>query len=410
MTPQLRRILIIAAAAIVVIGLGVGSYFIFSGDKNQTGDTPKDGNADFPDAGGTDTGGTGPTGTTTITVPNTPVKVTARLMKVTVGPVVPGVIVTDTVATTTAGTTTTKYTRSQIFYIERQSGNVFSYDVSSGTPTRTSNKTVPGIQLAKWLPGASTAYVTYLSDENFSTVSTYALSASGADGFYLPQNLSDIAVSSTSLLMLASGVNGSSATLSKLDGTGGKQVFSSALSALRISFAGKNRYFAFTKPAAALDGAAFLIDGTGMFSRIAGPAKGLVGLISPSGTRVLVSSIDGNGMHLSLIDTVTGKSSELPIQTIADKCVWTADSSAVYCGIPYRPPKGTYPDDWYQGVVHFSDRIWKIDAVGSYTQLVLDFSSETKGDLDAISLAINPSSTILSFVNKNDGSLWSYAL
>ena len=60
--------------------------------------------------------------------------------------------------------------------------------------------------------------------------------------------------------------------------------------------------------------------------------------------------------------------------------------------------------------MQFSDRIWKIDVTGRYAQLVLDFKEANKGALDAISLAINPSLTTLVFVNKNDGSLWSYSL
>ncbi|MEK7114269.1 MAG: hypothetical protein AAB850_01830, partial [Patescibacteria group bacterium] len=101
----------------------------------------------------------------------------------------------------------------------------------------------------------------------------------------------------------------------------------------------------------------------------------------------------------------------LPVATIADKCVWGADDSVVYCGIPVNPPVGfSYPDDWYQGAVHFSYRIWKIQISSRYAQLVLDFSKENQRPIDAEALAIDPAGTVLVFVNKNDGSLWSYSL
>ena len=91
--------------------------------------------------------------------------------------------------------------------------------------------------------------------------------------------------------------------------------------------------------------------------------------------------------------------------------MWTANDSAIYCGIPADPPQNfNYPDDWYQGAISFSDRIWKIDVSGRYAQLVLDFSKETENPLDATALAIDPLNTALVFVNKNDGSLWSYEL
>jgi hypothetical protein len=75
------------------------------------------------------------------------------------------------------------------------------------------------------------------------------------------------------------------------------------------------------------------------------------------------------------------------------------------------PPTGyAYPDDWYQGAVQFSDRIWKLQVAGRYAQLVLDFPKETQQALDATALAIDAANTTLVFINKIDGSLWSYSL
>ena len=112
---------------------------------------------------------------------------------------------------------------------------------------------------------------------------------------------------------------------------------------------------------------------------------------------------------MELVDTTTSKAISLPVATIADKCVWTADDSTIYCGVPVAPPNNVaYPDDWYQGAVPFSDQIWKIDVTGRFAQLVLDFPTQTNETLDAEALAIDPSNTELVFVNKNDGSLWAY--
>jgi len=332
---------------------------------------------------------------------------------VSAGPVVPGIVVTNRsplapAATSTATTSPGVY----VTYIERRSGNIFSYSSTARSVTRTSNATVPGIQSALWLPNASAAYVRYLSGADFSTVNTYVLPIDGKDGFFLEQNLADIHLSATGLLTLASGVNGSIATLRQSDGTRVAQAFSSPLSSLRIAFAGPNRYLTSTKPSAALPGAAFLVDGAGRFSRLAGPLPGLVALPGPSGATVLVSSVTASGMmQMELIDTASGARTSLPVATIADKCVWTADSSALYCGIPVGPPTGyAYPDDWYQGAVSFEDRIWKINVAGRYAELVLDFSQEAEAPLDARSLALDALGTALAFLNKNDGSLWVYQL
>ncbi|MBI4065956.1 hypothetical protein HY412_02075 [Candidatus Kaiserbacteria bacterium] len=400
----MRRTLIIGAIGVVVIGLGMAVYFIFFAGSAGVTVAPS-GSASLPVAGQ----GTSPTGeeqTSASSSPiNMPVAVSARLVKISDGPVVPGEVVVNR----TGSASTSQETA--VNFIERRSGNVYEYLARAGTLTRTSNKTVPGIQSAVWLPNGSTAFVRYLSGDNFSTINTYALNSNGTNGFFLSQNLADITVSSTSVLTLVSGVNGSSASLLRTDGTRPSEIFTTPLSSLRIGFAGRNQYLAFTKPSAALPGSAFIVDNAGRFSKIAGPLNGLVAKASQSGKWALVSYTNNGIMQMGLVNVTTDESISLPVATIADKCVWTANDLAIYCGIPVNAsPNFSYPDDWYQGAVHFSDRIWKIDVAGRYAQLVLDFSKENDKSLDAEALAIDPINTILVFINKNDSSLWAYSL
>lgn len=398
----MRRTLIIISTIIVLLGIGAGIYFYFFYKKTGV-EVAQPVGGDLPIAG---QGNTTPTETPTTNISGAPTPISARLIKITAGPVVPGEVVTTTKPFDASSSPETSVT-----YIERQSGNVYSYQVNTSVLTRTSNKTIPGIEEAVWLPDASTAFVRYLSGSDFSTINTYALPSNGSDGSFLPQNLAQVAVSSTSVLALASGVNGSAASLKRADGTQLSTVFTTPLSAVRVSFAGKNQYLAFTKPSATLGGSAFIVDSTGHFSRIAGPRNGLTALASPSGKWVLISFVSDDALHMNLVNTSTGEDLPLPIATLTDKCVWTADDAVLYCGVPQNPTIGlNYPDDWYQGAVAFSDRIWKIQVAGRYAQLVLDFPTETKDSLDAEALAVDPASTVLVFVNKNDGSLWSYKL
>lgn len=399
-----RNIIFIGAIAVGIILIGVAVYFIFFAGSAEVTVAPE-GNASLPVAGqGTLPKEDGKTPASSGTI-NMPVSVSPRLVKISPGPVVPGEVVINKPGGASSSPETI------VNFIERRSGNVYSYLVRSKTLTRTSNKTIPGIQSAVWTPNSSFAFVRYLSGDNFSTINTYALPSSGTGGFFLSQNLSDVAVSSTSILTLVSGVSGSSASVLRIDGTKPSEVFSTPLSSIRVSFAGKNQYLVFTKPASTLSGSAFIIDNTGRFSRIAGPKNGLVAKASPSGKWILISSVNNGSMQMELVNTINGDSISLPVATIADKCVWTSNDLAIYCGIPVDPsPNFSYPDDWYQGAVHFSDRIWKIDVAGRYAQLVLDFSKETEDSLDATYLAIDPLNTVVVFMNKNDSSLWSYSL
>lgn len=413
----MKRVFIILASLIFLAGMGVVIYFAFflKPAGIEVG-TPQ---VTLPSAGqGTST----PQGSSVTGTPNgtgsssgSAVSVIGRLVKISVGPVVPGEVVLNIKPEPkTASSTASSTPEVSITYIERESGNVFSYLIQKKSLTRTSNRTLPSIQSADWLPDGSMAFVRYLSGTDFSTINTYALSANSlatsSGGFFLAQNIHSLVVSSTTLLSLVSGVNGSVASLMRTDGTRPTTLFSSPLTSLRASFAGKNQYLVFSKPTGTLAGYAFFVDSTGRFSRIAGPLRGLSALASTSGKWVFVSYTDSGTLHTELVDVVLGKTLLLPVGTIADKCVWARDDSAVYCGVPISVDNTyLYPDDWYQGAVHFSDRIWKIDVAGRYAQLVLDFSQAKDGDLDAEALAIDPANTTLVFINKNTGSLWSYS-
>lgn len=398
----MRRTLLIIAILVVLLGIGAVVYlFLFTGKSGVT--VAPSGSTSLPSAGQTQLSSSTPEGSASTAGPTA---VSARLTEITAGPVVPGTLALDAAGAASSSPDT------EVLYIERGSGNAYAYSESAGKITRTSNKTVPGLERASWLPDGSAAFVQYLSGNDYSTVNTYALYANGSGGFFLPQDLAGIAVSSTSVLALASGVNGSSVSSYSTDGAKSTELFSTPLSSIAVSFAGKGRYLAYTKPSATLSGYAYLIDAKGAFTRVFGPADGLVALPSPDGKWVLASYVSGTGaMQLSLVNTATHEALPLPIATIADKCSWSSDSASVYCGVPTSPsPDYAYPDDWYQGAVSFSDRIWKIDVSGRFAQLVLDFNKETAKDLDAESLSTDPAGRILTFVNKTDGSLWSYKL
>lgn len=404
---NMRRAFIIAAVVVVVLGLGVVAYFLFFQSSPGVAVSPTPTTSGLPTAGNQTLPQQNNPTPSSSPAPSTPaaaVPVTARLVKIAPGPVVTGEAAVDQPAVNASSTPDVL-----VSFIDRQSGNIFSYSMQSHTLTRTSNRTVPGIQAAAWVPNGSLAFVRYLSGNDLSTINTYGLPASGGNGFFLPQNLADIAAASTSILTLASGVNGSTVSLSRIDGSHTAALFSTPLSSVRIAYAGKSSYLVTTKASATLVGDSFLSDSAGHFTRVAGPLNGLSALPSPSGKWVFVSYTD-TGMQTELVNTATGDALPLPVGTIADKCVWASDDSAVYCGVPTPAPAGAYPDDWYQGAVQFSDRIWKINVNGRYAQLVDDVSTDAGTAIDVSAPTIDKNGSLLVFVNKNDGSLWAYSL
>jgi hypothetical protein len=409
----MKRIIIIVAAGILLIAIGVGVYFIYFAHPATL--TVGAGTA-FPNAaaGPTDTtAGTPSTQELGVPAPGAGTDVAPRLVRVSDRPVALGSVAVyvprQRVGTTTPVTYTDPDVR--VEYIERESGNVYAYQAHGRTLTRLSNKTLPGIQEASWLSDGSLAYVRFLeksgSDER---IDTYALPANGANGYFLEQDLSQVLARATSTLVtLLSTTDGSSASVSSPSGTGLRTLFSTTLSSIRLAFSGAN-YIVTTKGSAKADGYAFTVDAkTGSFTRALGPLQGLATLPSPSGKYLLYSYLDNGKLGLGVLDLATHVATRLPLATLPEKCAWTNDDASLYCGVP-TTLAGTLPDDWYQGAVSFSDRIWKIDLAGRVATLVIDPKQAGNTDVDAVGLGLDSTNDVLIFTNKRDSTLYAYDL
>lgn len=412
----MRRTLIIAGAAVIgLLLLAVLAYFLFfrssaPGITAGTGQNPFGEGANVaPGAGATSTDSGA-----------TPTEVAPHLVRITTGPVAYGVAAMSipqqrlliSGSGTTTSTSTYKIYETDVRYAERESGNVFSYDFTDKTLTRISNKTLPGIQEASWAADGTTAFLRFLTtqDNGNEVIDTYALPVGKDDGgYFLETDLGQVVITGTSTVVtLLPSTTGTIATAARVDGAAPKTVFSSPLSSLRLYAAGKG-YAAATKASASADGYGFMVSSAGAFTRVLGPLSGLTLLPSPSEKSVLFSYDSGNTVVAGVLDVATRTVTTLPIAALPDKCVWAADESAIYCGVP-RTMSGTWPDDWYQGVTSFSDRIWKIDLAARNADLIVDPVAVANVAMDAVSLAIDPRSDALFFTNKKDGSLWAYDL
>lgn len=403
----MRRILIIVASLIVLIGIALGVYYFFFAPKSGTltvGANPFGDTGSATASPGTLTEGQG---AGTVVGPN--------FVKITDGPVAEGMAAVDVNIATPGGNlgTTSSTTQTMpdvdVRFIDRASGNIYSYIVHARTLTRRSNKTLPGIQTASWVPDGSLAYVQFLtaSGSDGEHVATYALPESGEGGSFLEQDLAEAKVSSsTGLFTLLTSTSGSVGTISKIDGTSPRTLFTSLISSLIVYPAGST-YFAHTKASSQTFGYGFQIAG-GSFSRILGPLAGLTLLPSPYGKSLLYSYVDSGVVHLAVIDIKNRTATALPLATLTEKCVW-ADESTVYCGVP-TDISGNLPDDWYQGVTAFSDRIWRIDMNARVATLIVDPTQVAKTAIDAVALTIDPKQDVLVFMDKTTGSLWEYDL
>jgi hypothetical protein len=403
-----RRLLIIAASLIVILGLIAVGYLLFSGSAELTV-------SDDPFAGTETTGSVIPEAAS-----GAGDEVSPGLIRITNNFVAEGFVAIPRISTTTGpvssdGATSTPdevvIQDTEIRFIDRASGNIYRFMAQERALARISNKTLPGIQRASWLPDGTRAYVQFLSgDEGSEFVATYMLPETGEGGFFLEQGLrAALAVGSDSLFTLLSGTTGSVGSVAQADGTNTRTLFTSPISSLVVQPT-NDSYFAHTKASSQIDGYSFQINATsGAFTRLLGPLRGLASLPSPDSSRLLYSYLDRGTTRLAVLDVTSRSPTALPLATLPEKCVWAPDSSAVYCAVPTSLPR-VLPDAWYQGAVVLSDRIWRISMTDRLATLVVDPGAVADVSIDAVALTLDPNQDVLVFTDKHNGSLWMYDL
>ncbi len=194
--------------------------------------------------------------------------------------------------------------------------------------------------------------------------------------------------------------------ITTITGRNERRVFSSPLTEWKAQWVSPTIIALTTLASSEADGYMYFLNPTTSdFQKVLGPIRGLTTLVNPSGTTVLVGSAVDRNISLATYTVATGQMTPRDIKTLPAKCTWQNDT-IVICAVPQAITSGQYPDDWYQGNVSFTDSFWSLDIVqNSTTNLFTPGQS-----FDAYSLKVSPDDGYLYFINKPNGTLWSYRM
>ncbi len=325
----------------------------------------------------------------------------------------------DTSDTTTAGTPqalkqlTTRPVAGAVFvndgdgvhYVEQGTGHVYSIDLINGTETLISGTTLPGTREALFSKNGGLVAITLFDGSGLKTL----VGEIGKDatqnfsGVALPQGASEIYFSNaTNSLMYAikgtAGTSGYSYNTKKETGT---QLFSIPLRDIHVLWEG-NQIYVYTVPTGDQTGYLYKIVKNDL-TYVTEGGKGLLGSLfnnDPIVTRTTESGI------MSSAIAPQGETL-LPIVTIPEKCI--SSEAFLYCATP-RDLGNTqaFPDNWYKGVVSYSDTLWEINVADGEATALSNFELESGRQIDVSKIGISEDETRLYFINKNDNALWMF--
>jgi hypothetical protein len=414
-----RKALYILIAGIILIALFFGGYFWLS--SKQAADGGQGQIIDYLPFGTSQRGNT-PANTPVTRDPVTQLPVVElpipQLRQLTTYPVSGIQAVAEKIPKTE---TETEKNIPTALYIAKSTGFMFKQSLVASGEKKVSALAIPNTHETLFNPQASAVLFRYLRP-NSTIIETYIGKISSFDeltqatnitGSFLPQDISSTTFLSngTKFLYGIPGNNGSVWTTSALDGSGKKQVLISAFKEWIVEWPIEGKIFFTTKASGGIPGYTYtLTTASGNFEKVIGNIPGLTTKINQNGTMLAFSRSMEVGMTFNILNIPKQTVIETGLQTLPEKCIWAKDMITLYCAVPNNPASLQYPDSWYQGLTDFSDSIWKIDSGTGITKLVINILSTEGKEIDAINLTLDPEENYLLFINKRDGTAWSYAL
>ena len=303
-------------------------------------------------------------------------------------------------------------------YVEKATGNIYQTFADKIYEQKFTNTIIPTVYDAYFGDDGNSVVMRYLKEES-NTIETFAgtspIEILGADtsisneikGTFLPENITDISVSpnNSSIFYLFDDEENAYGITAIPSGNKKNQIFSSPFIEWLSEWPNDRMITLTTKPSYGAPGFMYSIDpNVKKLNKILGDINGLTTLTSPSGKLILYND---NNLSLRVYNTDTEESISIGVKTMPEKCVWSNDSTTLYCSVPKYISGSNYPDVWYQGEVSFSDNIWRINTENGSATDIADPTSFSGGqDIDGIKLSLDKNENYLFLLNKKDSYLW----
>lgn len=310
-----------------------------------------------------------------------------------------------------------------IRFVDRGTGHIFETNDRSLENTLISNTTIPKVPESVWSKNGQTVILRYLDEDNKSILSFSAniLTATTSQDVsknkksaFLPSNIEQLSAnpSGDKIFYLINGVEGSVGSVSEVNGSKKKIIFQSPIKEWLISWMNDKTITLATKPSFNVPGHLFFLDvKTGVMDKIMTGVNGLTALVSDNAKNILYSESVGGSVKLKYRNLTNGDDKDFSFKTLPEKCVWSKTEAFVaYCAVSIAIPNGEYPDGWYQGLISFTDGVWRVNAKTGSSELVFDIQKETDIDIDIMNPFLSDGDEYLFFTNRKDLTLWSLAV
>lgn len=305
-------------------------------------------------------------------------------------------------------------------YIALHDGNIYQTPLDTlGDEEVLSNEKVQRIGDVAWSDTANQLLLRYYGDENTVVQSRFGMftTENGTltyNGKQFLENTQSVAFSpdGTELFYLIKTENGTTGYIESVKTGERAEVWNSVFTGLTVSWDSPNMVLIHTNPSSFAKGVVWLLNpNTFEYTPILGEEYALAAKANKTGEKVLYSiqGEDSSLFSLRVLDVASGKVVTVPIETFVDKCAWGSTYYA-YCAVPKRSSSGSFLEDWYMGIKHTNDAVWRIDTRNGNVKKLLDPEEETGVSFDVVNMHVSPQDEYLIFNSQVNAALWALRL
>ena len=294
-------------------------------------------------------------------------------------------------------------------YVKSENGYVYDYVPKYKKSYLISDTEIPHVSIATFSPDGNTILFQYL-DGDLKTEKSVIGTLGGSNINLLPDNIISFSFGQNNkFAYFKKTTYGANLILRDLITNKETIIYNSPISEWNTSFINEDSILITTKASEYADGFAYIVNTKNkIVSKLWSGISGLTTKVSMNGNYILRGETIASGPVLSLYNMKTKSLIKLSKMGLVEKCNFIMDETNITCAIPKSFENKAYPDSWYLGEVKTDDALIRYTTENLNERILKNLSSEADTPIDVLKLDTNVAGDFVSFINKNDSSLWIY--
>lgn len=299
-----------------------------------------------------------------------------------------------------------------LYYAEKGTGHIFSIDLTTGTEVRLSATTIAQTSDVQFSDDGSIVAVTTPTNTKAKLLTIARLNASSTSLTTLySDTVYDTSIDSSNNVLFTTG-DGRTLTAHRFNPVTNKKTTLFTLPFFEATIAwgehSTSSHLVYPKTTRELEGFLYEVTPSGNLTRLPFQGYGLSAF--GNSDMIMYNIFIGRDLVTNIYNRTTKTTKKLDAPVLPEKCALQPTGFYFACGYSVPANNAFFPDNWYRGEISLSDTLYGLNGDMIQSVRYSDPEDEVSRAIDAIKVDVSSVRLGIYFINKNDDTLWMYAL